>query len=239
MKKPYKKSAVKKHTVPSTYGVTEKLGNPFTILSQPDKMPCPTFSLPACKSCPFKVTGDNAICSDCYAMKGRYVMQNVVAPRCARFAWILDCIRNGREAEVIDAIVAAIKATGTKHFRGHDSGDFFNPKYVDVWTQICAQLPDVRFWFPTRSWQIGQSNPGAPNNRMLQALRRLQALSNVTVKPSALYFGDPAPVVNGLGAGSTSDNADTFTCPAYANDGYCGTCRECWNKDTEVSYKHH
>ena len=206
MHKAYRKSAVKQHTVPTNFGVTDS-GNPFKVLSEPQKMPCPTFSIPARKACPFAVFGENAICSDCYACKGRYQMPNVIAPRMARFAWVCESLKtqNGR-ADLVRRIVEAIKATNTKYFRGHDSGDVFNPQYVQVWVDICSQLPDVRFWFPTRAWQDGT---GKPNRRMLTALRELATLPNVVVRPSALYFGDCAPRVHGLSAGSTASHAET------------------------------
>jgi Gene product 88 len=235
--KPYVRSAIKRYTLPSKFGVTDDKQNPFKILSEPDKMPCPTFSLPARKSCPFAVFGNNAICSDCYACKGRYAMPNVIAPRATRFAWVLNSLKTeSGKAELKARIIAAIAATGTKYFRGHDSGDFFNPEYVRVWIDICTSLPNVRFWFPTRAWQDGT---GRKNPRMLTELTRLAALPNVAVRPSALYFGDSAPRVRGLSAGSTSDNSTTRQCVAYRQNGYCGNCRTCWEPDIEVSYRHH
>jgi hypothetical protein len=236
MAKPYKKSAIKHHTVPNNFGVTDS-GNPFKILSEPQKMPCPTFSLPAGKSCPTAVYGDNAICSDCYACKGRYVMPNVIAPRVARFAWVRESLKSkdGR-SELVRQIIAAIAATDTQYFRGHDSGDFFNPEYVRVWQQICAELPNVKFWFPTRAWQDGTGNL---NDRMLRELRTLASMPNVVIRPSALYFGDAAPRVDGLSAGSTAGHADTIQCVAYSQNGNCGDCRTCWDSDVEVSYRRH
>ncbi|MBK6407894.1 MAG: hypothetical protein IPF66_24500 [Holophagales bacterium] len=41
-----------------------------------------------------------------------------------------------------------------RHFRLHDSGDFFSPPYVDAWYDIAFALPEVSFWAPTRSWAI-------------------------------------------------------------------------------------
>ncbi len=164
-------------------------------------------------------------------------MDNVIAPRMARFTWVLYSLKSeSGKAELKHAIIAAIRETCTKYFRGHDSGDFFNPEYVRVWIDICTELSDVRFWFPTRAWQDGTGNE---NTRMLAELTRLAALPNVVVRPSALYFGDSAPRVNGLSAGSASNHDATLQCVAYRQDGYCGNCRACWDGETEVSYAHH
>lgn len=235
-RKPYLRAAIKRHTVPIQYGVNDH-DNPFKILSEPDKMPCPTFSLPARASCPFAVFGCNAICSDCYACKGRYTMSNVIGPRVARFAWVRSALKteSGR-ISFIGAVVNAIQETGTEYFRGHDSGDFFSPLYVLLWIAICTMLPNVRFWFPTRAWQDGTGNL---NRRMLRSLRTLAALPNVVIRPSALYFGDAAPRVQGLSAGSTSNHAAALQCKAPGQEGYCADCRDCWKPDVEVSYRHH
>lgn len=233
MSKAYIQRQVTLHKVPNS---------PCNILSEPSKMPCPTFSLPAKLSCPFKVmkpsaSGADAICSDCYACKGFYkVFESSIVPRqVSRFDW-----SRKHKSEFIRHTVDAIKATKTEYFRGHDSGDFYSPKYVSAWVEICAQLPNVRFWFPTRAWQYGESAPGKLNERMLSALRQLAALPNVTIRPSALYFGDSAPIVPGLHAGSTADNAEGFQCIAPNQDGECRECRVCWNdKTTPVSYHRH
>lgn len=116
-------------------------------------------------------------------------------------------------------------------FRVHDSGDLFSPSYADLWARICQALPHVKFWLPTRQWR-------SRNGHMLAALRRLAALPNVAVRPSALKFNDPAPVIDGLDAGTTA-STDGFTCPAPAQDNECRDCRACWQKDVVVSYRKH
>jgi hypothetical protein len=78
---------------------------------------------------------------------------------------------------------------------------------------------------------------------LLNVLRQLASLPNVTVRPSALNFGDHAPMVAGLHAGSTAAMPDIFRaqqCPAYEQGGRCGECRACWQaKDTPISYCRH
>jgi len=78
---------------------------------------------------------------------------------------------------------------------------------------------------------------------LLNTLRKLATLPNVTVRPSALDFGDAAPMIAGLHAGSTAAMADgsrASQCPAPQQGGNCGDCRTCWDlKETAVSYSKH
>jgi hypothetical protein len=139
-------------------------------------------------------------------------------------------------------MVAAIVQTECTYFRVHDSGDMFSARYAEAWLEVCIRLPHVKFWIPTRAWQSpsGQLPVFDP---LLNTLRKLAQLPNVTVRPSALNFGDHAPQVQGLHAGSTAGMPDIFRarqCPAYAQGGHCGNCRTCWDdKSTPVSYCKH
>lgn len=142
----------------------------------------------------------------------------------------------------VAVIVSAIQQTGAKYFRVHDSGDLFSVAYAQCWLEVCALLPEVRFWIPTRAWQ----KPAGPLpivDPLLEILRKLSSLPNVTVRPSALNFGDYAPQVAGLHAGSTAAMPDVFRarqCPAYSQGGQCGDCRACWDeKTTPVAYCRH
>jgi hypothetical protein len=136
-------------------------------------------------------------------------------------------------------MVAGIRQSGCSYFRVHDSGDMFNVAYAECWYAVCVALPAVRFWIPTRSWQQ-PLGPLPVFDPLLNTLRKLATLPNVTVRPSALSFGDSAPVVAGLHAGSTADCSRVHQCPAPLQGGNCGDCRACWDaKDTAVSYSKH
>ena len=143
----------------------------------------------------------------------------------------------------VETMILAIETTGVKYFRGHDSGDFFNVAYVESWIEVAEALSHVAFWFPTREYQTKPStNPFVVlgENPRMPAIRRLAALSNVTVRPSALSIGTDAPVVAGLASGSAVNSANAYQCPAYKQDGFCGDCRHCWDNPTvAVSYPLH
>jgi hypothetical protein len=115
-------------------------------------------------------------------------------------------------------------------FRVHDSGDMFSPKYAAMWQRVCANIPEVRFWIPTRSWH---STP-----RILTVLQEVNALPNVAVRPSALYLEEDAPVVPGLSAGTGAKSVDA-NCPAHLQHNECRSCRRCWAKGSEVYYHVH
>jgi hypothetical protein len=116
------------------------------------------------------------------------------------------------------------------YFRWHDSGDVFSPRYGDMIREVCAALPDVRFWLPTRSWH---STP-----RILAVLQDVNTLPNVAVRPSALYLEQDAPVVPGLSAG-TGAKSSGATCPAHLQNNECRQCRVCWGKTRPAYYKVH
>ncbi len=210
-----------------------------SILSNPSKMPGFSFGLPAGKSCPWAVyepdsTGVQAICAGCYAQAGNYRFNHVKRAQQARFDWVRRSLKTkAGQDRLVDVMVGLIAQTGQGWFRIHDSGDFFSPAYVRVWVRIAKRLTDVKFWAPTRSYQ---------DARMLVELRKLAALENVTVRPSALHFGEPPPVIEGLQAGSGAGvvGDGVRDCPAPEQGGKCGECRVCWDKGAPaVSYKVH
>ena len=215
-------------------------GTTVRLLTQTSKMPGPSWSLPAHKACP---RANGTICDSCYAAKGCYRYSSTQNAQAARFAWTVESMRTapGRIAWIA-AMVAGIIQSGCDYFRVHDSGDMFSPAYAECWLAVCLALPGIRFWIPTRSWQ--QPNSPLPVfDPLLNTLRKLAALANVALRPSALNFGDVAPVVAGLHAGSTAamhDGMRAAQCPAPQQGGNCGDCRVCWDsKETAVSYSKH
>ena len=120
----------------------------------------------------------------------------------------------------VSTMVATIRRARNPYFRVHDSGDLFSPAYTWAWVRIVQALPDIRFWFPTRSWRPITMTRMSPAGRMAWelALTALNAEPNVTVRPSALFFNAPAPRIPGLAAGSTAADDGSYTCPASKQD---------------------
>ena len=209
------------------------------ILSETSTMPGSSFSLPARRTCPGALFGPNTVCSACYADgRHRYRWRAVQDAQSRRFAWTLEALAAGRFVAVVADRIAS---RAEPYFRLHDAGDFFSPPYIEAWRQIARALPDVSFWAPTRSWAVaGQRRPDS--DPLLASLRRLAALSNVIVRPSALYIDDPPPTVSGLASGSavTTDRSQTTCQKTLRVPSACGPCRRCWDEPlVPVTYLRH
>jgi hypothetical protein len=215
-------------------------GTAVSLLTSTSKMPSASWSLPARKSCP---RANGTICASCYGCKNCYRYKTTRNAQYARFAWTVESMQTpeGRK-QWVEHMVGAIRQSGCEYFRIHDSGDMFSPVYSECWYEICKAMPDVKFWIPTRSWQQ-PCGPLPLHDPLLSTLRKLAGLPNVTVRPSALNFGDYAPAVPGLHAGSTAAMPDVFRafqCPAAKQGGMCADCRVCWDeKDLPVNYPKH
>ena len=210
------------------------MNNTPTLLSEPSKMPCVGFNLPALKYCPSakgllaktKENLNKLICSSCYACKGFYQFPATKNALQAKADFVVNSLQNDNGKTFVQAIASAIfkkyykkdgsrktlKNINTKLFRVHDSGDLFSVAYIKAWKQICQIFPTIRFWFPTREY-IRKSQ--------LPALQDLASLPNVSLKPSALFIDQPAPKIKGLDAGtavySTKEKAEKdghYVCPA-------------------------
>tara|TARA_Y100001937_G_scaffold112874_1_gene160948 strand:- start:215 stop:1051 length:837 start_codon:yes stop_codon:yes gene_type:complete len=93
------------------------------------------FNLPAVDACP----GAGECSKDCYADQGRYKIKNVWGRRWVNWAAL------GRSTlDMTQALLGAIRvwyhSESLPHrsvylLRIHDSGDFFNQRYVDAWEQ--------------------------------------------------------------------------------------------------------
>jgi len=223
-------------------------GTTSRLLTETRKMPSASWSLPAGAACPFAHYGEGTICGDCYAKKGSYTQYpNVIKAQQKRYDWVRECLKSDEGTDTfVSMLVKAIRATtdrqsGQKYFRVHDAGDLFSPAYTWAWVRIVQAMPDVRFWFPTRSWRPLTMSKLSPATKVAWELALLALASepNVTVRPSALFFNAPAPMIPGLAAGSTA-SGDGYNCPASKQDNECGSCRACWDSpEVAISYRAH
>lgn len=206
------------------------------ILSYNSKMPCPSFSLPAVDACPGMVVEikdrptDPMICAGCNAQKGKNALPRNVVSKMIRFEWTQDCIRRGESGmqEWVSIMAPLIRQEcarmETSYFRWDDSGDVFSVGYARLILLTIRATPDIMHWLPTRSYRIPAID---------MVLRTVAAEPNITVRPSALGFNDPAPVIDGYAAGSAVSTGDSFTCPAHLQGNVCGAhCRTCWDSPT-------
>lgn len=202
-----------------------------------------SFSLPAGYACPMKNWSDESyICHGCYAMINRYNMPNVLRAQTIRFMWTKECLKTlkGRVVWANMMIKDIHDNVDNGFFRGHDSGDFFHPEYVNMWYYVCRSLSNIQFWFPTRCYNHSKSF----NLKWEISLTQLNSLPNVVVRPSALKWNDPSPQIEYLSKGTTvvSDkNNHINICPKTLNGGSClsNNCRSCWSNKKEIAYLVH
>lgn len=194
-------------------------------LSKPSKMPGLAFGLPA-KRC---ITGSKlaktpgSVCSKCYALKGRYMFANVQEAQERRF----QLLSHPRWVEAMTFLINK-KCTKSPFFRWHDSGDIQSQAHLRAIVQVARNCPTVSFWMPTRE-----------NAMVAQYLRTHGDFpSNLVVRVSGAMIDGPAPV-RFINTSTVTSNGE-HTCPAYKQDGKCGSCRACWDpRVTNVAYPKH
>lgn len=195
-------------------------------LSEPSKMPCYGYSLPAkaCKVGSLLAKVKGSTCNGCYALKGRYTFPKVQAALYRRLAAI-------DRPDWIAAMTELIRRRtfpASPYFRWHDSGDVQSLEHLAKIVVIAQNLPKIRFWLPTRETAI-----------VKEFLAKVTFPRNLIVRVSAPMVGRRSERIAGT-VGSSVDNPKAYQCPAPSQGNYCGDCRECWNpKRMEVSYRKH
>jgi Gene product 88 len=207
-------------------------GKSYPLLTWTSTMDCWSWSLPAGKrgSCPMEDFSVNSICNSCYAQQNRYRFRTVREAQWARFNFL-----RADPRRCLTAVGDFINDNHLPFFRVHDSGDFHTIDMIYLWQRVASACPTTRFWFPTRAWLFPHWIP---------ALRDLASLTNVSVRPSAIHFGDHPPVVPGLNDGTVSMRQSLpgiLDCPKSVNHTSCATekCRTCWSKQGYVNYIPH
>jgi len=198
-------------------------------LSQPSKMPSYGWSISA-KRCNTgsklaKVKG--SVCYNCYALKGRYMFNNVQTALDRRFnSWSDD--RESFIKAMIFIMHNKQHIINTGVFRWFDSGDIQGIDMLTDINRIAKATPHVKHWLPTKEYKLMSSH-------------NLDIAYNLTIRVSN-------PSRNKSFKGSydyVSAVYDTkvkgsYMCPAPKQNNECGSCRACWDKAVEeVVYKAH
>lgn len=125
------------------------------------------FGIPAYKSDTGLVTCPMAgsCAKGCYARQGAYAW----TPVKAAYEWRLE---QTLKASFIAEMTAAIKKLEVKTskqlvVRIHDSGDFYNKKYLDKWLTIINALPGVKFYAYTKMIPLFKSLQLPENFRVI------------------------------------------------------------------------
>jgi hypothetical protein len=197
--------------------------------SKPSKMPCPAYSIPAqeCKIGKIMRGTVGSVCSKCYALKGRYVFGNVKAALYRRF--------NTLQKEFwVEAFAMAVNQRGYKFFRFHDAGDLQGVWHLKNIVAVALACPSCKFWLPTRE--------ATTVNEFFE--QGGVCPENLTIRISGTMIDGKPPL--GLAqkwnlvVSSVSSDMNEVNCHSFSNDGKCGDCRACWNKEVfNVAYLKH
>jgi len=115
------------------------------------------------------------------------------------------------------------------HFRWFDSGDAYSVRLARKILEVMRLTPGTRHWLPTRMWKFVKFEP---------VLAAMNALPNVVVRFSSDdIHGERVPgrftsVI--FDPADAAQARDAHICPAYKQDGKCGDCRACWDRDVPV-----
>jgi len=188
-------------------------------LSRTSKMPGPSYSLPAesCRLGSLLQYIPKAVCAHCYALHGRYVFPVVQRAMEKRLA-SLD------HPKWVEAMTALIRCSGQKHFRWHDSGDLQSLRHLKNIVAVCRDLPQVKFWLPTREYQT------------VEAYRRIggEIPKNLCIRYSAHLIDGEPPKKYGLPVSTVRRDGNkargAYRCPALRQENTCGHCRACWDR---------
>lgn len=197
-------------------------------LSQPSKMPCQGWSIPAtaCKVGSKLAQVEGSICYDCYALKGFYRMGNVQSALAER-------LQQMDSPLWVDSMVAKIKATEKSgFFRWFDSGDLQSMAHLKKIVRIAIALPEIRFWLPTKEYTL--------ISEYVELFGSFP--QNLTVRLSAYMVDKAGPnsLAEHLGVTTSEVSTQSGTCPAPTQGNKCGDCRNCWDKSVQtVVYKLH
>jgi hypothetical protein len=194
-------------------------------LSSPSKMPCHSYSTPAknCKTGKKLRPVKGSVCNKCYAMKGFYMYPNVKNALDTRYASIYN-------PGWVDAMTLLISAFSSDYFRWFDSGDLDSQTQLENIVQIAINLPNTKFWLPTREYGIVASY--AKKNKIP---------SNLIIRLSGYMIDKPGPseLASKLGCYTSTVDTMNYTCPASTTNNKCGICRLCWSTTPTIRYKKH
>ena len=185
-------------------------------MTRTSKMPGLSYSLPAweCKTGSKLRKVPGSVCASCYALKGNYTRY----PEIKRAQYVR--LQALKHPLWVDAMTAQVKRQ--KYFRWHDAGDVQDLNHLNKIYEVCRLTPDTKHWMPTREAWIKDHLDSKPDNLVIRFSPPMIGQRNESWPNSSMVV---------------TENA---TCPAPAQGGKCGSCRQCWDPEVKiVSYGKH
>jgi len=207
----------------------KELEKKIGTLSNPSKMPSYAWGISA-KKC---VTGSKlakqkgTICNKCYALNGHYLFPVVINAHKIR----LDAIKKPEwvdyMAELLTLKYKKLAKSRLFH-RWFDSGDIQSYEHLMKIFKVCELTPHIKYWLATREYQI------------ISKIKYKDIPKNLVVRASGIKIDGQPPKFWKWTSTVHTKKSIGLECPAYKQDGECGSCRSCWSRSVkQVSYKEH
>ena len=207
----------------------KQLEKEIGTLSNPSKMPAYAWGISA-KQC---ITGsilaekEGTICNKCYALGGHYLFPVVINAHKKR----LDAVKLPEwvdyMAELLTLKYKRLDKSRLFH-RWFDSGDIQSYAHLMKIFEVCELTPHIRHWLATREYKI------------LSQIKYEDIPKNLVVRASGIKIDGQPPKFWKWTSTVHTKKPIGRECPAYKQDGECGSCRSCWSRSVkQVSYKEH
>lgn len=190
------------------------------MLSRTSKLGCFSWSLQALETCQGSIGKDGQlveVCQGCYATQGFYHMPDAISLRKS----------NKEDWQTDDWVERMVKALSKqKKFRWFDSGDIYSVDLAWKIYDVCRATPHVKHWLPTRMHKF---------EKYFNVLGALSCLPNVVVRLSADNVEEQIEgTTTSMVIKKHEHRRGVHVCPSSLQEGKCGTCMACWDKDVKV-----
>jgi len=183
-------------------------------------MKIPTFSLPSRVTC----RGKTEHCERfCYAKKAEKCYKGVLPRRKMNY-------KLSKKKSFVMEMIKLVAKSNSNYIRIHESGDFYNQKYLNKWIEICKIFPNKKFLAYTQSYDLDFSKK--PKN-MIIYYSVWDDSKNVPKKGLFAYAID-----NGKGKIEEYKIPKTHLCKK-SGDLTCDKCLFCFEGRGNVSFKLH
>ena len=207
----------------------KELEKQIGTLSNPSKMPSYAWGISALScivgSLMAKING--TVCKKCYALKGNYSFTNVKLAHKKRLNAITKPEWVDYMAELLTLKYKRLAKSRLFH-RWFDSGDLQSHEHLMKIFEVCELTPHIKYWLATREYQI------------ISKVKYEDIPKNLVVRASGIKIDGQPPKFWKWTSTVHTKKPIGRECPAYKQDGECGSCRSCWSRSVkQVSYKEH
>ena len=207
----------------------KELEKQIGTLSNPSKMPSYAWGISAYEcmvgSLLAKING--TVCKKCYALKGRYIFKPVKLAHKKRLNAIKKPEWVDYMAELLTLKYKRLAKSRLFH-RWFDSGDLQSYEHLMKIFEVCKLTPHIKYWLATREYQI------------ISKIKYKDIPKNLVVRASGIKIDGQPPKFWKWTSTVHTKKPIGRECPAYKQDGECGSCRSCWSRSVkQVSYKEH